>query len=308
MPSFPFAGIHGFTVDAFREAVRKLVDNFEPISLPQVVQAVRDEETLPEKACLVTFDDGLKCQYETALPVLQELGVPAAFFVSGGPYDGEGAAMVHRLQCLRANWGDHEVLKLVNALAPDEPTATSLPADVNQDAASQSYRYDTPETARLKYYLNYIVTRPFVDRVLDVAFEKMGVETEDFVQEFYMTPDQITALAEAGMLGSHAMTHRPLAMMPAEEAFDKLSRSRELLQQIGGKPVDAVSYPLGNRDAVSREVAKLAARAGYVVGYTMERACNANMSDPLLYARIDARDIDKADDLVERTRYYPKQG
>ena len=61
------------------------------------------KKLLPEKSCLITFDDGLKSQYENALPLLEKLKVPAIFFVNALPYAEERACLIHKVHYSRAN-------------------------------------------------------------------------------------------------------------------------------------------------------------------------------------------------------------
>jgi peptidoglycan/xylan/chitin deacetylase (PgdA/CDA1 family) len=90
-----------------------LVRDAHPVTLEQVVAAERGRRPLPDHAVLVTFDDGARSVYDTALPFLRERGVPAAAFVVTGMLDGdepywwtevearagtEGAALVRRLK------------------------------------------------------------------------------------------------------------------------------------------------------------------------------------------------------------------
>ena len=64
-----------------------------------------------------------------------------------------------------------------------------------------------------------------------------------------------------------------------------------------------MSYPLGNAAAVNRDVAEMAADAGYTLGWTMERARNTGFADPLLFARLDASDKIAPDSIPVRSRY-----
>ena len=47
------------------------------------------ENKLPKKSCLITFDDGLKESYENGLPILDDMGIPAAFFIIRRSYASE---------------------------------------------------------------------------------------------------------------------------------------------------------------------------------------------------------------------------
>jgi peptidoglycan/xylan/chitin deacetylase (PgdA/CDA1 family) len=307
MPALPHPGIHGYDVQGFRECLTGIGRRCDFVSLPDVLQAVESGGELPESSCLVTFDDGMRCQYEHALPVLEALGIAAAFFVSGDPLANGRAAAVHKLHWSRANLGDAAVMAFIEKLA-QRAEGLPHPREVDMAAAADSYRYDEPETARLKFYLNYQMPDAFVEELLRDLFEHMQLVEADFAADFYMSRDMVRDLAARDMLGSHAITHRPLAKMSVQRARAELAESGRLLEAIGGRPIRAVSYPLGNRDAVSPAVAEQAEAAGYSAGYTMERACNVDLRQPLLLGRVDARDADGIADLPARSRYTCTDG
>src|SRR2546423_12734594 len=65
--------------------LEELGRSFELVSRDDLLRALDGEAELPERACLVTFDDRLRCQAELALPVLDRLGGSGLFFVAGMP-------------------------------------------------------------------------------------------------------------------------------------------------------------------------------------------------------------------------------
>ncbi len=69
-------------VDLFKRQLEFLRDKYALISLSEVVGALRNKNRLPDRAALITFDDGLQNNYTVAFPVLRELGVPAAVYLT----------------------------------------------------------------------------------------------------------------------------------------------------------------------------------------------------------------------------------
>jgi peptidoglycan/xylan/chitin deacetylase (PgdA/CDA1 family) len=73
----------GITISTarFRQIVRSLKNDYRPISLSTLLDCLERKEAWPSRTVVVTFDDGYRCNYEHAAPILAEAGVPATFFV-----------------------------------------------------------------------------------------------------------------------------------------------------------------------------------------------------------------------------------
>jgi biofilm PGA synthesis lipoprotein PgaB len=60
-----------------------LENGYQPVSLQQIVDAREGRARLPEKAVLLTFDDGYKSVYTKVFPLLKQFGFPAVVAVVG---------------------------------------------------------------------------------------------------------------------------------------------------------------------------------------------------------------------------------
>ncbi|WP_177167773.1 polysaccharide deacetylase family protein [Nitrosomonas marina] len=54
---------------------------YRVISMKTLLEAIKNKDQHLSKAVVITFDDGLACNYENALPVLEEFGYTASVFV-----------------------------------------------------------------------------------------------------------------------------------------------------------------------------------------------------------------------------------
>src|SRR5919199_3455969 len=119
-PAAPRA-IFPATTALLERQVEELGRSYELVSRDDLLRALDGEAALPERAALVTFDDGLRCQVELALPVLDRLGVPGLFFVPGLPL-AEGRVLdVHKVHRLREAMADEEILAALGEEAPTAP-------------------------------------------------------------------------------------------------------------------------------------------------------------------------------------------
>jgi peptidoglycan/xylan/chitin deacetylase (PgdA/CDA1 family) len=79
--------------------------------------------------------------------------------------------------------------------------------------------------------------------------------------------DQILELEEYGIRSeSHSWAHHDLTTLTEEECFRDLSRSRELLEELLGRPVRFLAFPRGRH---APHVRRAAARAGYAFAFSL---------------------------------------
>lgn len=71
----------------FRNIIKYYSNNFNVISADIYLDKILSNKLDECDVCL-TFDDNLKCQYEIALPVLDELNLKAFWFVYTSPLNG----------------------------------------------------------------------------------------------------------------------------------------------------------------------------------------------------------------------------
>jgi peptidoglycan/xylan/chitin deacetylase (PgdA/CDA1 family) len=211
--------------------------------------------------------------------VLERLGVPAIFFVPGKPLAERRALYVHKVHALRERVPDEELLRLAGG------------GDVPLDIAQEHYRYDEPDAARLKYLLNMALPLEERDQVVGAAFGEVFPNEEAFVRELYMSRENVARLErEHAAVGAHSYAHEPLALLDDAALVADLEACASLLEEIAGSRPLALSYPHGTAGTVDLRVARQAAAAGFRVAFTMERALNRTLDEPLLLGRLDAND------------------
>src|SRR2546430_16124728 len=203
-PTFqtPHRGIHGVTPAQLEAQLRLLGSVAEFVSGQQVRDAVRGTRALPSRGILVTFDDGLREQVEHAVPVLERLGVPAAFFVNTHPIAHRAVSTVHQIHLLRSHVPPEQLLNLLTQTA--EQYAVSAAFETPSDAAARHYRYDTAADAQLKYALNFQLTRGVRDALIARCFRAVFGDAESEISaRLYMDVDQLRVLGASGCVGTH---------------------------------------------------------------------------------------------------------
>lgn len=96
------------------------------------------------------------------------------------------------------------------------------------------------------------------------AWARMGRNCDDVSRP--MTPDELIRLSDGNLveIGSHTVTHRVLAEMPADLQRSELIQSKDQLEDILGRPVTNFAYPYGRRSDYTEQTIRLTQESGYM--------------------------------------------
>lgn len=139
---------------------------------------------------------------------------------------------------------------------------------------------------------------------LDVAapiLASLGIPFTVFAVPAYVMGGQapyldLTALKELAAapgcrIGSHGMTHRPMAKLSAAEMAEEAGASRRWLEDKLGRPVAAFSYPHGS---ANRRARAAVAEAGYGLAACSRTGVNARRRDPMMLCRTEILSFDSS--------------
>ncbi len=103
-----FPSIYGFTPNQFRAQLEELGKAGSFISQEQLLN-FRDKK-FDKNYILITFDDGLKDQYELAKPILDEMGIPSIFFIYTSNFSERKVSLVHKIHLVRSRLSSADIL------------------------------------------------------------------------------------------------------------------------------------------------------------------------------------------------------
>jgi len=286
----PYPGIHGMTPRQLEDQLNLLSKAGIYVSAGQILDAVRGVVPLPDRAIVVTFDDGLREQYETAWPVLQRMGIPAIFFVNTAPIVHTTISSVHKIHMIRASFDPCQVVNVLHQEAGRLGIAMDM--HIDDTKVMGQYKYDGLDTARLKYLLNFLLAPSDRDRVVEACFQQLFPNSEARISKsLYMDVSQVEDLAACGCIGTHAHEHLPLGVLPSDVAQEQIELSATYLKRWTGEIPFALSYPYGSIEACSLEAGTIANESGVEFAFTMERAANIDLQRPMFLARFSSSDL-----------------
>jgi peptidoglycan/xylan/chitin deacetylase (PgdA/CDA1 family) len=237
-PAAPFTkGLdHPISLDRFELHIDFVTKHYRPITLADL-----ESGAVPQRALLVTFDDGFRSLISHALPTLRDRGILPTVFLIGRVVGGQELPWTHELA-----WAIHE--------RPERAR------DIIRDACPTA---DRESIRRLLHDLWSSLSGREIDRLLHRLRSELGYQPEEVARasRLYLDWDEIAALrAEGWSFGSHTARHFSLAGMRPEEQKSEIREGIELIADRLG-PTTAFAYPFGERDENARASALAAGAA-----------------------------------------------
>jgi peptidoglycan/xylan/chitin deacetylase (PgdA/CDA1 family) len=284
----PYPSIFGVTPEEFSAQLDILGESAQFISARDICDIIDGKKRMPPRAVVITFDDGFREQYNLAWPILKKKDIPAIFFVNTRPIDEDFVTTVHKIHILRAYTPPERVLDILNSVLKRQGKSLVFPSI---QTARIAYKYDSDENAQLKYFLNYVLNESTRKEVIDLCFKMLGFDEVSISKDLYMTKEMVADLANAGVLGTHGHEHVPFGLLDDSSAVEDFIRSIMLLQEWTNQPVLSLSYPYGSQGACSPVVARYALQTNVRFAFTLERAGNLCIDNPMFLGRFSSSDV-----------------
>jgi peptidoglycan/xylan/chitin deacetylase (PgdA/CDA1 family) len=253
----------------FRQHMELLAREFHPVGMDELAVLLRGEEEIPERCVVVTFDDGYHDNFQNAMPILDQVGVKAAFYVTVDCIEKGQLPWPSRVRFAlrttgRKTWSDPE-----GALWPLE----------NQADRDRAFAKACKHCCQLAG----VAQEQFVASIeaeLEVSIAPGS--------ELMMNWDELRKLTERGhVVGSHTLSHPNLTQLPVAELCVELQESRACLQKQLSLPVAHFSYPC---PALSphwnEQTVEECRRAGYETAVVTDGGLARKQDNPLCLRRV----------------------
>ncbi|MFQ5499453.1 MAG: polysaccharide deacetylase family protein [Candidatus Zixiibacteriota bacterium] len=248
------------TPDTFNRQMAFLADNYQPMSLGRVVEMLTNEQEIPRRTVVVTFDDGWLDNYRQALPILRNHRVPATVFISTDFIETGRLFWFVRATRLHAT-GSITRDSLSKAIeSVDVEDGSKLPA------ISSDHVADLDCFCELLKGMEGNTIEGVLDALSDQLAASVDIEsaprlTLDWNEVREMSSDLVE-------IGSHGCGHHILSLLSADRLHAELHESKKVIETRIGSDVRLFSYPNGDfSDAVCSAVEA----AGYCGAVTVNQ-------------------------------------
>ena len=271
------------TEKSFRAQLRLLKKHYKVVSPDEFLLWLGQKKELPEKAILLTCDDGLLNHLNVMVPILREEELKCLFFVTGAPLDNTQSLLwyVELYLLLMQARESAESIRLHGILVPEissDPRKrrsvwlTLMRSLSRVDSATRrSFLEDAAERFGLQPSWK---ARYLDDPLLRSRFQLLRLP-------------ELKQLADAGMtIGAHTLSHPVLAEQSVELARSEIGDCRETLEHSLGRPVWAIAYPFGDPGSVGTREFKLAEEAGYECAFVTVAGVPDRVSARFAFPRV----------------------
>jgi peptidoglycan/xylan/chitin deacetylase (PgdA/CDA1 family) len=261
-------GVYDTGEIAFAEQLQFMLDRFCVLGLDEFTRLIESGTTPRRRAVLITFDDAYKEVFTVAAPLLKAKGLPAVAFIPSRRVERrELEAWEQACFCVR------QAAPKERELVFETDKLTILPGKGEAASAAVSRLLVGKYSARQEWFLEMLAEQ--LDSTLPTGEQMDGQ---------IMTVEELRALRAQGFaIGSHAHSHRPLALLSPPELREELVSSRRILEEMLDCQVASIAYPHGKRNGhYDRNTIKEAKDAGYRLGFNyMGGLVNPRNCDPL---------------------------
>jgi peptidoglycan/xylan/chitin deacetylase (PgdA/CDA1 family) len=165
----------------------------------------------------LSFDDGLRENYEIIAPVLKEKGIQAAFFINSAFVDNK--QLFHKYKCSL----------LIDALL--QTSETRKLTDIVKLLGTNNY--NIKQLTKIIRELNYsnLKTIDEISKILDVNFNEFLSKNKP-----YLTTEQILELSSQGfIIGAHSVDHPEFFLIDEKDQKRQITDSLMFLEKLGVK-------------------------------------------------------------------------
>ena len=298
-----YPNIKGLDIDKFKKQIKFFKENYNFIKIEDIITYYKNpkEKKLPEKAILLTFDDGYKDHYTYVLPVLLENNIQGSFYIPTKCFQDKKVLDVNKIHFILESCIGEEgkILKEIEEyLEINKDIRVSLSYNEYFQEYAVASRFDKKEVIFIKRMLQVVLPEDYRQKLVDILFKKYVCTIGDkiisertFWEELYLTPEQIRIMEKLGMhIGFHSHDHVWLNSLSKEEQEFQIKSSINYFKEIGiNTEKMTLSYPYGGYNEESIELIK---KYKIPLAFTTEVAI-ADLDKDKYYAlpRLDTNDF-----------------
>lgn len=291
-----YTEIKGLDISDFENQILYLKKNYEIIKIEQLIDALDNNQKLPQKAALLTFDDGYIDHFNYALPILKKYNLQGSFYPPAAAVIENRVLDVNKIHFILACVKNktelfNEILKLLDYYKDEFKLKTK---DEYIEKYYKANRFDTNEVIFIKRILQVGLEEGLRSLITNQLFKKyVTIYEEEFSRGLYMSSEMLKILKDDGMhIGSHSYNHYWLGSLSKSDQEAEINKSLKFLDSVG---VDlenwTICYPYGNYNNSTLDILT---NSNCKLGFTsVSNIACVNKNNRFEIPRLDTNDLPK---------------
>ena len=217
---------------------------------------------LKEKEVCLTFDDGIKCQIDVALPILEELKIKSFFFVYTSIFE-KKPDNLEVFRYFRMNYFDN-VDEFYNSFYQvlDKDLKTFFEDNNDKIKATKiKFPHYSIEDIKFRLVRDIFLTKSQYEETMLLMFKEKQFNYKDFFKKLFFQKDDLKTLDSLGhLVGLHSHNHPTLLeKLNYDEQKDEYEKCLSSISNILDKPKNEIKYmshPCGSYNKDTFEILK----------------------------------------------------
>jgi peptidoglycan/xylan/chitin deacetylase (PgdA/CDA1 family) len=254
----------GVPTALFNSQMEYLATNCNVLPLNEAISRLRGDD-LPDRAVVITFDDGYRDNFDKAFPILKKLCLPASIFLA-----------TDVVGCEKVLWHD----RIFSAFRETKvPWLTGIAGQRRR----LSLRTIDEKVAAQREVTKVLFALEDRDRLFWVDYVVRELEIDDFKEKprLMLSWDEIKTMQQHNIsFGSHTLSHPILSRMSLERSRIEIECSKETIEKHLNVAVTTFAYPVGRRQDFNDDIKRVLRESGYVCALTTIPGTNDGSVDP----------------------------
>jgi len=265
-------GQGSLSADQLRQILDWLSERYSVLSADEYIYRLSKYSLEKTDICL-TFDDGLLCQAEVALPILRERNIKAFFFIYSAPFSMEltnNETLVEVYRYFRTTMFETiddfylEFLSLVRVSF--EVIYSEAEKEYSSEIFLSEFPFYTETDKWFRYLRDRFLGKERYDWIMSIIMRNKHFSIETALTKLWMSnADLVTLNNEGHLVGLHSFSHPTmLHEMSAEGQEYEYKNNLAHLSEILGEDPIAMAHPCGR---YNEDTLKILTRLGIEIGF-----------------------------------------
>ena len=263
----------------FKKMLDWLAKNYSLFSAQEYLERAQKGYLQHSDICL-SFDDGLKSQYDIALPIMKDLGLTAFFFINSGIFQKE-YCFLEIYRYFRTNsfnkiddfyYEFFEIVKNYNPIL----FAKHYSYFINLDYLSL-YPFYTENDKWFRYIRDQLLTDNQYSNIMKIMFKNKKFDITKSTKNLWINEKELKNIDKQGhVVGLHSHSH-PTQMKKLCKSKQRLEykNNYEHLSKILGKHINTMSHPCGD---YNNDTLDILTEMNVDIGFASNMYCNGENS------------------------------